>query len=76
MRAFFPLFLILLFSNGIFGDEPIICHLAKDGKALLKITVSEKASQKTLALAEELAEYLSNISGATFETASGGEITL
>ena len=63
--------LILPFSRGISAAEPIPCQLAKDGKALLKITVSEKASQKTRDLAEEFAEYLSRISGAKFETETG-----
>jgi len=68
--TFFPLFLALLYSNGTFGAEPVVCQLAKDGKALLKVAISEKASQDTIALAEELAEYLSKISGAKFATAT------
>ncbi|MCL2120069.1 MAG: DUF4838 domain-containing protein [Planctomycetaceae bacterium] len=76
MPKLFPLFhqvffLILLFSNGILGAEPTVCQLAKDGKALLKITVSERASQNTLALADELAGYLTKISGAEFATEIG-----
>jgi len=61
--------IILLTLSFSHGAEPI--QLAKDGKALLNITVSEKASPATLALAEELAEYFSQISGAMFETATG-----
>ena len=48
-----------------------MCLLAKEGKALLKVTVAEKASPTTLSLAEELAEYLSKISGAKFDTETG-----
>ena len=70
-RALLSFFLVLSFSTGLSGTEPIPCPLAKEGKALLKITVAEKASPQTLPLASELAEYLSKISGAKFEVATG-----
>ena len=74
MRALFScvcsfLLLIFPFSNVSIGAEPV--QLAKEGKALLTITVSEKASPATIALAEELKDYLSQISGAKFETGTG-----
>jgi hypothetical protein len=50
----------------------VTIQLAKDGKALLPIIISEKASQSTQAVAAELAEYLKRISGATFEIKTGG----
>lgn len=48
--------------------------LAKNGKALLPITISEKASDATKQLAQTLADYLQKISGAPFQVqTSGGE---
>lgn len=45
--------------------------LAKDGKAMLPIVVSDKATNSTKAVAAELAAYLKRISGAEFEVKSG-----
>src|SRR5690606_8981899 len=45
--------------------------LAQNGKAALPIIVSENASESTLSVANELAEYLKRISGATFEVTKG-----
>jgi hypothetical protein len=46
-------------------------QLARDGKALLPIVISEKASASTQAVAKELADYLGRITGATFEVKTG-----
>jgi len=46
-------------------------QLAQDGKALLPIVISAKASESTQALAKEVAELLKHISGATFEVKTG-----
>lgn len=45
--------------------------LATDGKALVPVVISEKATVGTKAVATELAAYLSRISGATFEIKTG-----
>jgi len=45
--------------------------LAADGRALLPITISAEAAGETRAVANELAGYLSKISGATFEVEFG-----
>jgi hypothetical protein len=45
--------------------------LAQNGQALLPIVIAEKADTGTKALAEELADYLKQISGATFEVKAG-----
>jgi hypothetical protein len=45
--------------------------LAADGKAELPIVISPRAAEGTQALAKELAQYLSRLSGATFEVRQG-----
>jgi hypothetical protein len=49
--------------------------LAEDGHALLKIVISEKASERTVAVAAELAQYLQRITGAEFEVGAGDGTT-
>ncbi|MEO6906566.1 MAG: DUF4838 domain-containing protein [Abditibacteriaceae bacterium] len=56
-------------------ESKISLQLAEDGKALLPIVISEKASASTQAVAKELADYLSRISGATFEVKTGDGTT-
>ena len=46
-------------------------HLAENGKALVPIVISAKASEQTKAVAAELAGYLERISGAKFEVTAG-----
>jgi hypothetical protein len=53
------------------SESDVTLQLARDGKALLPIVISAKASDSTKAVAKELAEYLSRIAGATFEVKSG-----
>ena len=45
--------------------------LAADGKALAPIVISKEASPATRAVAEELAQYLQRISGASFSVQTG-----
>lgn len=45
--------------------------LAKDGTALLPVVISDKATDGTKAVAKELAEYLSQITGAKFDVQAG-----
>lgn len=49
--------------------EPIACPLAKDGKALHRVVIGAKASDKTRAAAKNLATYLGRITGGTFQIA-------
>ena len=49
----------------------ITLPLAREGKALLPIIISDKASNSTKAVASELSEYLKRISGASFEVKTG-----
>ncbi len=55
--------------NSSAGKTPLL--LAKNGKALLPIVLSAKASDATKAVAKELAESLKRISGASFEIQTG-----
>lgn len=47
--------------------------LAQDGKALMPIVISDKASDSTKAVATEFAGYLKRITGAMFEVRTGGQ---
>jgi len=49
----------------------VTLQLAKDGKSLLPIIVSEKASAGTKAVADDLKKYLDQMSGAAFEIKTG-----
>ena len=51
--------------------KPAELPLAADGKALVPVVVSEKASPATKQVAAELADYLGRITGAKFEVAAG-----
>ena len=55
------------------NDTPskVTLQLAQNGKALLPIVISAKASASTQAVAKEMAELLKRISGATFEVKTG-----
>jgi hypothetical protein len=52
------------------ADTPIV-HLARDGKALLSVTIGPKASAAVKESARELATYLSRISGDEFKVMEG-----
>ena len=59
-------------SGGAFAAEPgrgLV--LAEDGKATVPVIISPKASDSTRAVDAELAQYLSRISGASFEVRAG-----
>jgi hypothetical protein len=49
----------------------VTLQLARDGEALLPIIISAKAAESTKAVAADMAEYLSRISGATFKVEVG-----
>ena len=51
--------------------EPAPCALAKDGKALQRVVIGSKASEKTRAAAKNFAAYLGRITGGTFQVAEG-----
>src|SRR4051794_2100616 len=51
--------------------NPARLDLAADGKALHPVVVSEKASPETKAVAAEVADYLSRLTGAKFEVKAG-----
>src|SRR5262249_4456009 len=51
--------------------EPAELPLAANGKALVPVVVSEKASPATKQVANELAGYLGRITGAKFEVTTG-----
>ena len=51
--------------------EPVPCPLAKDGKALQRVVIGPKASEKTRAAAKNLATHLGRITGATFPVTEG-----
>jgi hypothetical protein len=53
------------------SKSTVTLQLAKDGKALLPIVISDKASDATKKVAAEMAEYLKRISGATFKVQTG-----
>ena len=53
------------------SNSDVTVALAQNGTAVLPIVVSEKADEDTKALANELADYLQRISGATFEVKTG-----
>jgi hypothetical protein len=53
------------------GAVPVTFPLAKDGKALAPIVISERAGEKTKVAVEELKTYLSQISGAVFQVQTG-----
>ena len=71
MRLCFMVALLLCVSCGILRAEPVVSQLAKDGGALLKITIAGNASRETRAVADEFAGYLSQISGAQFAVETG-----
>lgn len=64
------LFAALLLAGPAWA-KPAELPLAADGKALVPIVVSEKASPATKQVAAELASYLGRITGAKFEVAAG-----
>lgn len=69
LRIFVP-FTILLLASPV-AAKPAESHLAADGKALVSVVISEKASRATKLAAVELADYLGRITGAKFEVVAG-----
>ncbi len=67
---------LLICAGAAHGAESaaIAVELARDGKALLAVTVGERASEATKSVAAELASHLGRMSGAEFhvETGDGG----
>jgi len=57
------------------GAAPTTVALAEDGRALQAVVVGTEASQATCVAADELADYLQRISGATFEVRTGDGTT-
>jgi len=57
---------------GITRPEPQEVVLADDGKALMPIVIALNAGASTKAVAEELGQYLTRITGAKFEVVRGG----
>src|SRR5689334_9930263 len=53
------------------SKSPLPLALAESGKALLPIVISPEAKDATKTVAAELADYLHQISGATFEIKTG-----
>lgn len=53
------------------GASSATFHLAIEGKALVPVVISPKASRETTAVAKELAGYLTRITGARFEVRTG-----
>jgi len=71
-----PTFTLLTFSALLLSPLAALqaadsLSLAAEGKVLVPVVISENASTKTLAAANELAGYLSKISGAKFEVEKG-----
>jgi hypothetical protein len=64
-----------LFAQDTVPETASGIMLAEDGHALLKIVISEKASERTVAVAAELAQYLQRITGAEFEVGAGDGTT-
>ena len=64
------LFAVLLLA-GPTPAKPAELPLAADGKALVPVVVSEKASPATKQVAAELAGYLGRVTGAKFEVVAG-----
>jgi hypothetical protein len=60
-----------LLSTELVSAEPPGLRLAADGKAAMPVIISDQTSAKTRGIAEELARYLSRISGARFEVQTG-----
>ena len=56
--------------NGV-AAEPVAVKIASDGQAPLPIVVSQEASERVRGAADELANYLSQITGAEFTVESG-----
>jgi hypothetical protein len=69
-RAPAPLAVLLLFG-GTAAAKPAELPLAADGKALVPVVISERASPATKQVAAELAGYLGRITGAAFEVVTG-----
>jgi len=65
------LLLSLSISSVEAADKPVACELAREGKASVPVVVSPQATSRTRALAEELAGYLTKISGASFPVETG-----
>ncbi len=61
----------VLFLAGPVAAKPAELPLAADGKALVPVVISEKASPATKQVAAELADYLGRITGAKFEVVTG-----
>ena len=53
------------------GSSHVTLSLAADRRALLPIVISDKASDRTKAVAAELADYLRRMTGVTFEVRTG-----
>jgi hypothetical protein len=64
------LFAVLLLAGPAVA-KPAELPLAADGKALVPVVVSEKASAATKQVAAELADHLGRITGAKFEVVAG-----
>src|SRR4051794_994301 len=61
----------LLLWTGMAPAQTSSLTLAEDGRALLPIVISEKASEGTKQVAAELADYLGRMAGATFKRETG-----
>ncbi|MBA4067597.1 MAG: hypothetical protein C0501_28610 [Isosphaera sp.] len=51
--------------------DPVPCPVARDGKALQRVVVGAKATDRTKAAAKSLADHLGRITGATFPVVDG-----
>src|SRR3954466_13918231 len=70
----FALLAVLLLAGPV-AAKPAELPLAADGKALVPVVVSRKASPATKQVAAELAGYLGRITGAKFEVVAGDGTT-
>ncbi len=70
-RLSLALLSLALLPPAALAADPVPCPLAREGKALQRVVVGAKATEKTRTAAQSLAAYLGRITGGTFPVAEG-----
>lgn len=71
MRCLFPVLALLTLSTPVRAADPVPCPIARDGKAVPRVVVGARATERTRAAAKTLATYLGRITGGTFTVVQG-----
>lgn len=74
-RAGLAVLACLVAAASLRAADPVPCPLAREGRALQRVVVGEKASDRTRAAAKALATQLGRITGGTFAVVEGDGTT-